>query len=163
MHYPRFAAKRAVPLAVAIVTTLVAALVAACGGGISPETAMASSGHAYAQLANATHAFAREAKACTASSRSLACVEAGDQAMSKAYSRFAAAIAIIPMPPGAPQTAATQVEEAATQTSHALHALRSDRTLAQYRIAYGSSPVLGDASVLQEDYGYLHHLLATTG
>jgi len=158
MHYPRFAAKRAVPLAVAIVT----ALVAACSGGISPQAAMASSGHAYAQLIDATHAFAREAKACTASSRSLACVEAGDEAMSMAYSRFAAAIATIPMPPGAPQSAATQVEEAATQTSHALHALRSSRTLAQYRIAYGSSPVLGDASVMQEDYGYLHHLLATS-
>jgi len=141
---------------------MVTALVAACGG-ISSQAAMTRSAHAYSQLMNATHAFARNAKACTASNRSLACVEAGDEAMSKAYSRFAAAIAAVPMPPGAPQTAATQVEEAATQTSRALHDLRSSRTLAQYRIAYGSSPVLGDASVMQEDYGYLHHLLVTAG
>jgi len=109
----------------------------------------------------ASGAFARDAKGCTASSHSLACVEAGDEVMSRAYARFAAAIAAIPMPSGDPQTAAAQVEEAAKQTSRALHALRSSGTLAEYHTAFASSPVLGNASVLQEDYGYLHHLLAS--
>ena len=81
--------------------------------------------------------------------------------LSRAYARFAATIAAIPMPSGDPRTAAAQVEEAAKQTSRALHALRSSGTLAEYHTAFASSPVLGDASVLQEDYGYLHHLLAS--
>jgi hypothetical protein len=149
--------RRAVPLAIVAITVLVAG----CGGGTRPQAALASSGHAYAQLMNAAHAFASSAKACTAAKRSLACVEAGDEAMSNAYARFAASIAAIPMPSGDPETAAAQVEQAATQTSHALHALRTSRTLTQYRIAYGSSPVLGDASVVQEDYGYLRHVLTT--
>jgi len=148
-------AKRAVRLIVAMATVLVAG----CGGGTSSQQAMTGSARAYTQLMSATHAFARDAKACTATSRSLACVEAGDEVMSHAYARFAAAIAAIPMPTGDPQTAATQVEHAATQTSRALHALRSSKSIAQYHIASGSSPALADASVVQEDYGYLRQVL----
>lgn len=123
---------------------------------------MTGSTRAYTRLMTATHAFARNAKACTAASHSLACVEAGDEVMSRAYARFAAAIAAIPMPSGDPQTAATQVEYAATQTSRALRALRSSKSVAQYHIASGSSPVHADASVVQEDYGYLRQVLKIT-
>jgi hypothetical protein len=92
------AVKRAVPLPGAVV----AVLVAGCGGGTSSQQAIIGSAHAYAQLMNATHAFRRKAKACTATSHSLACVEDGDEVMSHAYARFAAAIAAIPMPSGDP-------------------------------------------------------------
>jgi hypothetical protein len=160
MHlWTSVAAKRAVPLAGAMVTVLVAG----CGGGTSSQAAATGSAHAYTQLMNATHTFARNAKACTAASHSLACVEAGDEVMSRAYARFAAAIAAISMPSGDPQTAAKQVEDAATQTSRALHALRSSKTIFQYHIAAGSSPVLSDASVVQEDYGYLRQVLKAAG
>lgn len=158
MRYPRLTgARRAALLAGAMVTVLLAG----CGGSTSTQAALASSAGAYARLMGASGAFARNAKGCTASGHSLACVEAGDEVMSRAYARFAATIAAIPMPSGDPQTAAAQVEEAAKQTSRALHALRSSGTLAEYHTAFASSPVLGDASVLQEDYGYLHHLLTS--
>ena len=157
MRYPILKAARQVAL---LAGAMVAVLLAGCGG-TSTQSALAGSAGAYARLMDASHAFARNAKGCTAASHSLACVEAGDEVMSRAYARFAAAIAAIPMPSGNPQTATAQVEEAAKQTSRALHALRSSGTLAQYRIAFSSSSVLGDASVLQEDYGYLHQLLTT--
>jgi hypothetical protein len=157
MRYPRLTAARRAALLAGVMVTV---LLAGCGS-TSTQAALASSAGAYARLMGASHAFARNAKGCTASSHSLACVEAGDEVMSRAYARFAAAIAAIPMPSGDPQTAAAQVEEAAKQTSRALRALRSGGTLAGYHIAFASSPVLGDASVLQEDYGYLHHLLTS--